>query len=65
MGLEIVDGRNFDKDLLTDNYAFRIDIPYWVFIVAGLAALLLALGTVTYHAFTASNKNPVDAHRYE
>ncbi len=48
-----------------ENFAYRIDMPWWVFIVSGLFALLLALLTVSYNTFHAAGKNPVDALRYE
>ena len=46
-------------------YAFRIDIGVGVFVFAGLAALGIALGTISYRAFRAARTNPVEALRYE
>lgn len=46
-------------------FAYRITISPMLFITAGLAALLLALGTVTFKAFKAARNNPVDSLRYE
>jgi putative ABC transport system permease protein len=47
------------------DYAYRVAISWWVFLLAGLAALLIALATVSYHAIHAALSNPVDALRSE
>lgn len=48
-----------------DNFAYHIDIPWWVFAVAGLAAVLVALATVSWQAIRAAVANPVDSLRDE
>ncbi len=40
-------------------FAYRIDIAWWVFAVAGIAALSIALITVSSRAFKAAIANPV------
>src|SRR5690606_30834677 len=47
------------------DFAFRIDIQWWVFVVAGSAALLIAVLTVSWHAIRAALANPVDSLRDE
>jgi putative ABC transport system permease protein len=47
------------------SFAYRINISIFVFILAALAALLIALLTVTYQAVKAARINPVEALRYE
>lgn len=47
------------------NFAYRIDISWWVFVIAGLAALLIALVTVSFQAIKAAIANPVSALRTE
>jgi len=47
------------------NFHYRISMPYWVFIVSGLVALLLALITVSYKAYRAAAADPLDAIKYE
>lgn len=47
------------------NFAYRINISLWVFVVAGGLALLIALLTVSFQSYKAAGKNPVDALRYE
>jgi len=48
-----------------ENFAFRINMPYGIFILSGLIAFLIALITVSYHSYTAAMRNPVTALRYE
>lgn len=47
------------------DFAYRIDIQWWVFAVAGLAAVLIALATVSFQAVKAAVANPVDSLRDE
>jgi putative ABC transport system permease protein len=47
------------------NFAYRIDISWWVFALTGVAALLIALVTVSFQSHKAAGKNPVEALRYE
>ncbi|MEI6050042.1 MAG: ABC transporter permease [Bacteroidota bacterium] len=47
------------------NFAYRINISWWVFALAGVISLLIALLTVSVQSFTAAGKNPVEALRYE
>lgn len=46
-------------------FANRIDIQWWVFIVAGVAALFIALVTVASQALRAANTNPTKSLRSE
>jgi putative ABC transport system permease protein len=47
------------------NFAYRIDIGWWVFALAGGLALVIALLTVSTQALKAATVNPVDSLRYE
>lgn len=47
------------------SFAYRIDIPWWVFVTSGIAALLIALLTVSYQAIKAALADPVKSLRYE
>ncbi len=47
------------------NFAYRIDIGWWVFALAGGLALFIALLTVSTQAIKAALANPVEALRYE
>ena len=46
-------------------FAYRITIPWWIFLVAGLGNLLLALLTICFHAVKAAMMNPVRSLRME
>ena len=47
------------------DYTYRINISWWIFVLAGLLSILIALFTVSYQAVRASLTNPVKALRYE
>jgi putative ABC transport system permease protein len=47
------------------DFAYRIDISLWVFVLAGGLALVIALTTVSVQAIKAATANPVEALRYE
>jgi putative ABC transport system permease protein len=47
------------------SFAFRIEIEWWVFAIAGGLALLIAVLTVSTQAIRAALTNPVEALRYE
>ncbi len=54
----------FMKDWLQD-YAYRIEINWWVFIIAGLVAILIAMLTVSFQAVKAAIANPADSLKTE
>ena len=45
------------------DFAYRINISWWIFVAAGLAALLIALVTVSFQAIRAAITNPVKSLR--
>ena len=47
------------------NFAYRIDLKVWPFLLSGLMALIIALITVSCQAMKAATANPVDSLRYE
>jgi putative ABC transport system permease protein len=47
------------------NYAFRTNIPWWLFIVVGGMSLGIALLTVCFQALKAATANPVKAIKTE
>jgi putative ABC transport system permease protein len=48
-----------------EGFAYRVNISWWVFTVAGVLALLIALLTVSYQAIKAAIANPVESLRSE
>ena len=47
------------------SFAYRVNISWWIFAVAGLATLLIALLTVSFRAIKAAIANPVNSLRTE
>jgi len=47
------------------NFAYKVELSWWVFMLAGVTALAIALLTVSFQSIKAALKNPVDALRYE
>ena len=47
------------------DFAYRTSIQWWIFAVAGIAALLIALCTVSFQAIKAALANPVKSLRTE
>ena len=48
-----------------EDFAYRIDISWWIFLVAGVVALLIAMLTVSFQAIKAAIANPVKSLRTE
>ena len=47
------------------SYTYRVDIEWWVFVLAAALAMLIALLTVSYQALKAAMSNPVQSLRSE
>jgi len=47
------------------NFAYKTNLSWWVFIVAGVAAILISILTVSWQTLKAAMRNPVDALYYE
>lgn len=47
------------------DFAYRIHVGWWVFVVAGLSAVLIAVLSVSYQAIRAALSNPVESLRSE
>jgi putative ABC transport system permease protein len=52
-------------DKWLQNFAYRTQLSWWVFALAGLMALVIALLTVSWQSWLAARRNPVEALRYE
>ena len=48
-----------------ENFAYRIDINWWVFLLSGTLALIIALFTVSIQSIKASRLDPATTLRYE
>ena len=47
------------------NFAYRIDLTIWPFLLAGVSALVIALLTISFQTIRAATANPVESLRYE
>jgi putative ABC transport system permease protein len=47
------------------DFAYRTDINWWIFMFAGMVALIVALMTVSWQTWRTATRNPVDSLRYE
>jgi ABC-type antimicrobial peptide transport system permease subunit len=48
-----------------ENFAYKTELSWWIFALAGLVALAVALLTVSWQSWKAATRNPVEALRYE
>jgi putative ABC transport system permease protein len=47
------------------SFAYRIHVSWWIFLIAGITAILIALITVSFQAIKAAVANPVESLRTE
>jgi len=47
------------------NFAYRIELSWWIFALSGLMALIIAILTVSWQTWKAATQNPVEALKYE
>jgi putative ABC transport system permease protein len=47
------------------NYTYRTTLAWWIFMIAGIGALVIALLTVLFHSIKAALMNPVHSLRRE
>jgi putative ABC transport system permease protein len=52
-------------DRWLENYAYRIQLSWWIFVVSGITAVIIALMTISWQSWRAATRNPVEALRYE
>jgi putative ABC transport system permease protein len=48
-----------------ENFAYKTELSWWIFALAGLLVLGIALLTVSWLSLRAATRNPVDTLRYE
>jgi putative ABC transport system permease protein len=47
------------------NFAYKTELSWWVFALAGIVAVAVAVLTVSWQSWRAATRNPVEALRYE
>jgi len=48
-----------------ENFAYKTEISWWIFILSGAFALAITLITVSFQSWNTARKNPVESLRYE
>ncbi|MBO6531689.1 MAG: FtsX-like permease family protein [Muricauda sp.] len=48
-----------------ENFAYKTKLSWWIFVLAGVATLVIAFVTISWQSFKAAMANPVDALRNE
>ncbi|MBN2595812.1 MAG: ABC transporter permease [Marinifilaceae bacterium] len=48
-----------------DNYPFRIDFPFWLFLAVFILLLIIAIVTVAYQSWKSATQNPIKSLKYE
>ncbi|XOV91752.1 MAG: ABC transporter permease [Bacteroidota bacterium] len=68
VGISIVVGLPISwylMDTWLQNFPYRTPMDWWVFVLAALLAISVALITVSWQSWKAASRNPVEALRYE
>jgi putative ABC transport system permease protein len=55
----------YAMDKWLESFAYKTSLSWWIFALAGLLALGIALLTVSWQSWRAATRNPVEALRYE
>lgn len=50
---------------LSNNFTFRVDLDWWIFLVSGVLVIFISLITVGILSYRAAQMNPVDSLKYE
>ena len=48
-----------------ENFAYKTSLSWWIFVLSGLSALLIAFIAVSFQTWKAATRNPVESLRYE
>jgi len=52
-------------DMYLSEHAYRIDMPWWIFISVAVMVLIVALATVSYQSWKSASQNPIESLKYE
>ncbi len=55
----------FSMNKWLENFAYKTSISWWIFVLAGIITIGIALLTVSWQSWRAATRNPVEALRYE
>lgn len=48
-----------------ENFVYRVNLSWWIFVSAGIITVIISLLTVSWHTWNMATKNPVDCLRHE
>ncbi len=48
-----------------ENFAYRIDLKWWMFVCAGIITIIMSLLTVSWHTWYTASKNPAECLKHE
>jgi len=48
-----------------NNFAYSIDMPWWIYICVAIMVLSIALVTVSYQSWRSATQNPIESLKYE
>lgn len=48
-----------------EDFAYRVSMSWWMFVVAAMLSIIIALLTISYQSIRAATRNPIDSLRYE
>jgi putative ABC transport system permease protein len=55
----------FSMNRWLEGFAYRINISWWLFAVAGITVVLVALASISYQTLKAANANPINSLKSE
>lgn len=55
----------YAMDRWLESFAYKISLEWWIFALAGLTAMLIALLTISVQSWKSAKRNPVEVLRYE
>ena len=48
-----------------ENFAYKTELSWWIFVLSGILAFVIALLTISWQSWRAAKRNPVEALQYE
>ena len=48
-----------------ERFAYKTDLSWWIFLLAGISAIVIAILTISWQSITTATRNPAEALRYE
>jgi len=51
--------------LWLNKFAYKTELSWWIFAMAGISAVFIAILTISLQSWRTATKNPIEALRYE